>query len=238
MSCQRSRGSARTHLPPSHPKHRSTRGASRPPAPEPCRRPRLPPGEIVPMPGEPTPADPATLVPGSAEAEAFADALLMQAKRCGLRLAAALAAAARDSGDTGDGLRETAAEIALSCAYTTERELARRRMRHVCDNGGEPGEGEEAEACGVSSRQWWLSGLIATDLDRLARRLGLTQRQAAVWTATIRGQTLEEIALSLGIGLATTHAHLMRAQRKARDSWLAVYSQAVRGTRRDGRRPR
>jgi len=196
------------------------------------------PGEIVPMPGNPTPADPTTLVPGSPEAEAFADALLMQAKRCGLRLAAALAAAARDAGDAGAGLRQAAEEIALSCAYTTERELARRRMRHVCDNGGEPGEGEEAEACGVSSRLWWLSGLIATDLDHLARRLGLTQRQTAVWTATIRGETLDAIALSLSIGLSTAHAHLVRAQQKARDSWLAVYSQEVRGTPCGSRRPR
>ena len=72
---------------------------------------------------------------------------------------------------------------------------------------------------------WWLSGLIATDLDHLARRLGLTQRQTAVWTATIRGETLDAIALSLSIGLSTAHAHLVRAQQKARDSWLAVYSQ-------------
>ena len=150
MSCQRTRGSARARLHPSHPKHHSAR-AHLVPGQEPCRRPTLLPGRSSRCLANPHPPTRPPWCRGARGGSVRRCASSCKPNGAGLRLAAALAAAARDAGDAGAGLRQAAEEIALSCAYTTERELARRRMRHVCDNGGEPGEGEEAEARGVSS---------------------------------------------------------------------------------------
>lgn len=235
MSCRRIRSSSRTHHHQTRPMRHadpSARSAGRPPVPKPCRREPGPKHVIV----EHLPADPGAFQPGSAAAEAYADALLMRAKRCGMRLSYALSRAAEGAGEAAPGLRRAAEEVALSCAYTTERGLFRRRMRHVCDDGSEPGEGAAGDPRHLWSGHWWLSALVATDLDGMARGLRLTERQAAVWAAYVRGESLAAIAASLGIGLAATHSHLALAQRKARASWMPVYLRVTRGSQRGGRR--
>ena len=65
----------------------------------------------------------------------------------------------------------------------------------------------------------------------------MTQRQAQVWIAHARGDTLAEIARSLGISAAVAHRHLARAQERARQSWLAAYASRYAPERRK-REPR
>ncbi|NLC57403.1 MAG: hypothetical protein GX774_11240 [Armatimonadetes bacterium] len=168
------------------------------------------------------------LRPGTPEAEAAADALLMPAKACSLRLARALCQAAEAApAEVAAGLRGAAEALRLSCAYTTETALRRRHYRMLPlspVSGRIPGEQAAPHASPLS----WLSQRLPHDLEALARDLGMTQRQAQVWIAYARGDTLAEIARSLGISVAVAHRHLARAQERARQSWLAAYAESLR----------
>lgn len=162
--------------------------------------------------------------PGSAAAEAAADALLMRAKACGVRVARVLLAAARGR-TKGAGLRRAAGAILLSCAYTTERGLRKRHQMVV------PSAEELGGACGaVTWRQPardWLALAISAHPEALAESVGLSGRQAQVWVARARGESISEIAAELGVGRAAVYRHLARAQARARQSWLAAYWESL-----------
>jgi len=159
----------------------------------------------------------------------MADALLMRAKRCSLRLARVLVMAAEEGVEGAPGLIRIARELVLSCAYTTEPPL---RPAGVCPlDGDERDVGEAAGRALSSPRVHWLARLMETRLDDLAAGLGLTDCQRQVWTAHVRGETLPAIAEAQGLSLAMAHAHLRRAQARARSSWLAAYLEDLRPRR-------
>ncbi len=167
------------------------------------------------------------LAPGSSEAEAAADALLLRARECGLRVARGLRVAAAAAADRGASLRSAAEDLALSCAYYTEEELRRwpriggrrRPPASLADADGEPAAG--------LSHPGWLGGLAAPGLAAMAARLQLPARQAEVWAAHVRGDSLTEIAAALGLSRSTTYAHLVRAHRRVRAGWLAAYRESL-----------
>jgi len=173
---------------------------------------------------------PGLLVPGSREAEAAADVLLLEARQRGLRVAQLLRHAGLAAGARGAALLAAAEAIAVSCAYYSEARIRRRRLP-----GSEAGTPRGAPADspdrpGLSAPDpAWLARLVAAGLESLAESLGLRGRQAEVWTAHVRGDRSDEIARSLGISLGAVYRHLARAQEKARLSWLGAYREGVRG---------
>lgn len=170
------------------------------------------------------------VVPGSAEAEAIADALLVGARKDGRRLARCLRQVAiMGRGESGGRLGRLAEEIALSCAYYTEKEL-RRRPGKTVQEGSSPLSFDEALTPyePVMASPHWLSGVLADDPSILARRLGLSEAQCRIWALHVQGCTYEEIARVVGISRASVRTHLGRAHRKIAQSWLAVYRSTVR----------
>ncbi|MBI3948024.1 MAG: sigma-70 region 4 domain-containing protein [Armatimonadetes bacterium] len=168
------------------------------------------------------------LAPGSGEAEAAAEALLVRARACGLRLSCCLRAAAAAAGEAGPGLAAVAEEIALSCAYYTEKEMRRRRRVGPRDQAllslDERIHQQERPAASPA----WLSGILAGDLEALGQRLGLSEGQTRVWSLHVQGSPYDEIARVLGISRASVRTHLDRAHRKLSGSWLAAYRASVR----------
>ncbi len=163
-------------------------------------------------------------VPGSAAAEAAADALLMRAKACGLRVARCLREASAGSERRSALLARLACEVTDSCAYYTEAQL-RRPARH----NGRPVKTVALDSPGAEiGRSGCLSAQVAAGLPALAARLGLSKTEAAVWMACVRGHTVRWIAAQLGITTSQAYRRLKRAQRKADVSWLAAYRESVR----------
>lgn len=180
-----------------------------------------------------TPATPraalASLAPGSPEAEAAADALLLRARRCGLRLARCLVEGARAEDErTRAALCRLAEEIAQSCRYYTESELRRppRPAQRRVIFSPLPGEGDPQEPQAGTTA--WLAALVALGPERLAARAGLTGRRAAVWARHLEGDPLTAIARSLGLNKTTTRYQLRRAHHQVCLSWLSTYQHSLR----------
>ncbi|MDH7571172.1 MAG: hypothetical protein QHJ73_16470, partial [Armatimonadota bacterium] len=134
------------------------------------------------------------LLPGSPEAEAVADALLVCARGCGRRLAQVLIRAGREAGTKGEGLRRAGEEILLSCAYHTEAELRRRPRRNGRYLVPVPLSDLLTDRQPLCTDVAWIDHLTREGLPGLAERLGLAGRQAEVWVAYVCGFTPTEIA--------------------------------------------
>lgn len=159
--------------------------------------------------------------PGSAAAEAAADALLLRARRCGRRLAGCLRRAAEELPGSAAGLLDAADALDLSCAYHTEAEL--RARPRVCGRSQQETPLDESLWGIPVPADGCLSTFLAGGVAQAARRLGLAGRQAEVWARHLNGCSLWEISGELRISQSTVRILLRRAQRKASQSWLAAY---------------